>query len=136
MSKNCTVFSILIFFTNSHFDNKIEENKTYSWELKRQNIDTSKFILENIQSSEVGRVPGEINGKSFLKFRRVRIVKNISNLNTIFFQCKYMMFIFSGEQFVIQNCENSNIYLFDHTNTVTIDDCKMCKIFIGPTKVW
>ena len=37
---------------------------------------------------------------------------------------------------MIQNCENSNIYLFDHTNTVTIDDCKMCKIFIGPTKVY
>ena len=44
-------------------------------------------------------------------------------------------FIFLGEQFVIQNCENSNIYLFDHINTVTIDDCKNCKMFIGPTKV-
>ena len=59
------MFSILIFFPYSYFDIKIEENKTYSWDLKRQNIDTSKFILENIQSSEVGRVPGEINGKSF-----------------------------------------------------------------------
>ena len=45
-----------------------------------------------------------------------------------------IMFIL-GEQFVIQNCENSNIYLFDHINTVTIDDCKNCKMFIGPTKV-
>jgi len=85
---------------DSHFDIKIEENKTYSWDLKRQNMDTSKFIIEDIQNTEVGRVPGEI----------------------------------SGEQFVIQNCENSNIYLFDHINTVTIDDCKNCKMFIGPTK--
>ena len=43
--------------------------------------------------------------------------------------------LFSGEQFVIQNCENSNIFLFDYINTVTVDDCKGCKIFIGPTKV-
>ena len=46
----------------SHFDIKIEENKTYSWDLKRQNMDTSKFIIEDIQNTEVGRVPGEING--------------------------------------------------------------------------
>ena len=49
------------------------------------------------------------------------------------FNASYVYFL--GEQFVIQNCENSNIYLFDHINTVTIDDCKNCKLFIGPTKV-
>ena len=52
------------------------------------------------------------------------------------FLCIYQSFLYVlGEQFVIQNCENSNIYLFDHINTVTVDDCKNCKMFIGPTKV-
>ena len=41
----------------------------------------------------------------------------------------------NGNQFMIRNCQNSNIYLFDHINTITVDDCKHCKIFIGPTKV-
>ena len=36
---------------------------------------------------------------------------------------------------IVRNCENCCIYLFDHTNTVTIDDCKNCKMFIGPTQV-
>ncbi len=36
---------------------------------------------------------------------------------------------------MIRNCEGANIYLFDHINTLTIDDCKDCKIFVGPTKV-
>ncbi|XP_059097901.1 protein XRP2-like [Tigriopus californicus] len=40
----------------------------------------------------------------------------------------------NGEQIVIRNCENANIYIFDHTNTVSIDDCRKCEIFIGPTK--
>ncbi|GFS32440.1 protein XRP2 [Nephila pilipes] len=39
-----------------------------------------------------------------------------------------------GQQFIIQNCENSNIYIYDHINTITVDDCNGCNIFIGPTK--
>ena len=35
---------------------------------------------------------------------------------------------------IVRNCENCCIYLFDHTNTVTIDDCKNCKVFVGPTQ--
>ena len=41
----------------------------------------------------------------------------------------------AGEQMIVRNCENCCIYLFDHTNTVTIDDCKNCKVFVGPTQV-
>ena len=48
----------------SQYDIKIEENKTYSWDLKRQNMDKSKFIIEDVQNTEVGRIPGEINGKN------------------------------------------------------------------------
>jgi len=40
----------------------------------------------------------------------------------------------SGNQFMVRNCQNCCIYLFDHINTITVDDCKQCKIFIGPTK--
>ena len=57
----CLDWSIVIIF--SQYDIKIEENKTYSWDLKRQNMDKSKFIIEDVQNTEVGRIPGEINGK-------------------------------------------------------------------------
>ncbi|XP_050416490.1 protein XRP2 [Patella vulgata] len=39
-----------------------------------------------------------------------------------------------GQQIVIQNCENCNIYIFDHTVTLTVDDCSDCNIFLGPVK--
>ncbi|KAG7173772.1 protein XRP2-like [Homarus americanus] len=39
----------------------------------------------------------------------------------------------SGQQFIIQNCQASQIYLFDHINTITVDDCSDCIIFVGPT---
>ncbi|KPM05332.1 XRP2-like protein [Sarcoptes scabiei] len=38
----------------------------------------------------------------------------------------------NGEQFIIQNCFDSIICLFDYSNTVTIDDCRDCVFFIGP----
>lgn len=40
----------------------------------------------------------------------------------------------AGQQFQIKNCNNSNIFLLDWSNTVTVDDCINCKIFIGPVK--
>ncbi|XP_040076466.1 protein XRP2-like isoform X1 [Ixodes scapularis] len=39
-----------------------------------------------------------------------------------------------GQQFIIQNCEDSTIYVLYHVNTVTIDDCINCNIILGPTK--
>lgn len=39
-----------------------------------------------------------------------------------------------GQQFVIQNCEDCKIYIFDHSATVTVDDSTNCQIFIGPSK--
>eukprot|EP00854_Cymbomonas_tetramitiformis_P009976 gene9976-11812_t len=38
----------------------------------------------------------------------------------------------AGQQFIIDNCEDCHLYLFDYNATVTIDDCKNCTIFIGP----
>ncbi|XP_016124167.1 protein XRP2 [Sinocyclocheilus grahami] len=40
----------------------------------------------------------------------------------------------NGQQFVIQDCENCNIYVFDHSATITIDDCVNCRIILGPVK--
>lgn len=40
----------------------------------------------------------------------------------------------AGQQFLIQDCVNCNIYIFDHSATVTIDDCTNCIIFLGPVK--
>ncbi|CAL1547400.1 unnamed protein product, partial [Lymnaea stagnalis] len=40
----------------------------------------------------------------------------------------------NGEQIVIQNCQDSTIYIFDHIATVSVDDCVNCNIFLGPIK--
>lgn len=39
-----------------------------------------------------------------------------------------------GQQFVIRNCQDSNIYLLDYAGSVTVDDCQRCMIVLGPTK--
>lgn len=38
----------------------------------------------------------------------------------------------NGQQFIIQNCDNCQVYVFDHTGQIQIDDCTNCQIFIGP----
>ncbi|XP_064600443.1 protein XRP2-like [Liolophura sinensis] len=40
----------------------------------------------------------------------------------------------NGQQFIIRNCENCDIYIFDHIATVTVDDCINCRIFLGPIR--
>lgn len=40
----------------------------------------------------------------------------------------------NGQQIIIKNCKDAQIYVFDHMNTVTIDDCTNCKIILGPVK--
>ena len=40
----------------------------------------------------------------------------------------------AGQQFQLKNSSDCNVYLYDWSNTVTIDDCKNCKIFLGPVK--
>ncbi|CAG0915529.1 unnamed protein product [Notodromas monacha] len=37
-----------------------------------------------------------------------------------------------GQQFIVQNCTDSMILLFDCIGSITIDDCRRCKIFVGP----
>ncbi|KAL1463645.1 hypothetical protein WDU94_015382 [Cyamophila willieti] len=39
----------------------------------------------------------------------------------------------NGQQFVIRNCKHCLVYLLDHINSVTFDDCKdKCKLATGP----
>lgn len=76
-----------------------EAPKVYSWD-KREKIDVKNFMLDNLSSETVGRMPGSIN----------------------------------GQQFIIQNCQNCDIYVFDHCASVTVDDCTSCRIFIAAIK--
>ena len=39
-----------------------------------------------------------------------------------------------GQQFIIKNCKDSSIYIYDNSAMVTIDDCQNCVIFLGPIK--
>ena len=38
----------------------------------------------------------------------------------------------AGAQFIIADCEDCDIYLMDHSSTVSVDRCKNCRIYIGP----
>ncbi|XP_054646944.1 protein XRP2 isoform X1 [Dunckerocampus dactyliophorus] len=40
----------------------------------------------------------------------------------------------NGQQFVIQECENCDIFVFDHSATITIDDCVNCRVVLGPVR--
>eukprot|EP00035_Acanthoeca_spectabilis_P000090 m.70834 g.70834 ORF g.70834 m.70834 type:complete len:345 (-) comp10036_c0_seq2:180-1214(-) len=40
----------------------------------------------------------------------------------------------NGQIFVIADCHDTDIYVFDHTASVTVDDCVNCTIFLGPIK--
>eukprot|EP00038_Savillea_parva_P029611 m.72201 g.72201 ORF g.72201 m.72201 type:complete len:349 (+) comp8768_c0_seq1:93-1139(+) len=39
-----------------------------------------------------------------------------------------------GSTFVIADCHDADIYVFDHMASVTVDDCVNCTIFLGPIK--
>ncbi|OXA56058.1 protein XRP2 [Folsomia candida] len=40
----------------------------------------------------------------------------------------------NGQQFIIKNCTNSKIFMFDYSSQVTIDDCTDCLIVCGPVQ--
>ncbi|CAN0462827.1 unnamed protein product, partial [Scytosiphon promiscuus] len=37
-----------------------------------------------------------------------------------------------GQQFIVEECSGSEVYLLDHTAALTIDVCVDCRIFAGP----
>jgi protein XRP2 len=37
-----------------------------------------------------------------------------------------------GQQFIIEDCDDCDIYLMDHSAQVNIDMCTNCRIFVGP----
>eukprot|EP01066_Platyproteum_vivax_P004947 Platyproteum_vivax@DN1632_c0_g1_i1.p1 len=39
-----------------------------------------------------------------------------------------------GQQFVVEDCSNCEIYLLDYAAGVTVDDCTNCVIYIGPVE--
>lgn len=40
----------------------------------------------------------------------------------------------NGNQFIIKNLENCIVFLFDNMAILSVDDCKNCKFFFGPSK--
>lgn len=40
----------------------------------------------------------------------------------------------NGRQFRIKNCRSTTILVLDHTDTITVEKCTDCQVFIGPTK--
>eukprot|EP00965_Chrysotila_dentata_P027261 905528-Pleurochrysis_carterae.AAC.1 len=40
----------------------------------------------------------------------------------------------SGQQFIIEECEDCDIYVLDYSAQVTIDLCRRCRIFLGPVE--
>jgi len=39
-----------------------------------------------------------------------------------------------GQQFVVRNCRDVDVYVLDHAGSVTVDDCQRCTIVLGPTE--
>jgi len=39
-----------------------------------------------------------------------------------------------GEQFVIEECKDCDIFLFDYIATISVDYCENCRLFIGPVE--
>ena len=38
----------------------------------------------------------------------------------------------SGSQLILSDCTDCDIYIMDHTSTVSVDRCTNCRIFVGP----
>jgi len=39
-----------------------------------------------------------------------------------------------GQQFIVEECKNCDIYLLDHIGSMTIDLCNNCRIICGPVE--
>ena len=102
-----------------------EEPRQYSWDVARQTLDLSQFTIDRFDlANECGWNP--VLRLNFHKTFNFRLIDGETGRKPG---------AISGQQFQIKNCNNSHIYLFDWSNTVTVDDCINCKIFIGPVKV-
>lgn len=40
----------------------------------------------------------------------------------------------NGQQFMIQGCRDATIYILDHINTVTVDDCENCTVILAAVR--
>lgn len=91
----------------------------FSFRSNREKINSKQFKIQNQFCFRSNRE--KIDPKQFTieNEKSTSLVKKAGSIN--------------GQQFIIQNCEHVNIGLFDFINTITIDDCNHCSIFIGPT---
>ena len=38
----------------------------------------------------------------------------------------------NGQQFIIEDCKNCDIFVLDHCDSVNVDACTGCRVFVGP----
>lgn len=50
-----------------------------------------------------------------------------------FGECGRLPGSINGQPFIVRDCSDAAIFLFDNINTLTIDDCNNCTIIVGPT---
>jgi len=40
----------------------------------------------------------------------------------------------NGQQFRVRSCSSVDVWIMDHTNSVTVENCRDCQIVVAPTK--
>eukprot|EP00727_Mastigamoeba_balamuthi_P006189 m51a1_g219 putative protein xrp2 (354) ;mRNA; f:41632-43191 len=40
----------------------------------------------------------------------------------------------AGQRFIVEECTDCDIWLCDHMSTITFDECRNCRVFIGPVE--
>ena len=116
-------------------EEKEGEVKQYSWDKLRVELDVSQYVIDKQEGGETVRRPGQLpqsrQASTSLPSRRLL-------LDCVFRLTCYDKMILSGsiggQQFQIKNCTNCRIYLYDWSNTLTIDDCTNVKIFAAAVK--
>lgn len=91
------------------------------------------FLFRTVSKHEHADVPAQKQVFSWEREDRAAIRKEDFILDKLKDQTVYRLpGSVNGQQFIIQNCDNCTVYVFDHTAQIQIDDCTNCRIFIGP----
>ena len=103
-----------------------------SWE-KRKKLDYRDFLFSKIRDGQtVWKAPGSIQGQAEM------VVEDCEVLSIIITgEClphSWLSLTLSLTHLLTLTIQNSNIFILDHSVQVTVDDCKNCIIFIGPSE--
>ena len=81
-----------------------------------------EFIVKKKQGETIVRQPGCVQTCA----RRTTSALRMSGCWHCF--CRKI----AGQQFIIEDCTDCSIYLFDNIGTISVDACVNCRIYIGP----